>query len=291
MTETKIDEQVKASEFLPKGYTGEIRKDRCKGGGGVLIATKQEYDIQRIELEANISAETVWATISLKDQRKLVMGSYYRPPDSGSDSIDDLESVLSFITEKFRNNPQCTIILGGDFNAGDIDWESHTVCEHSLNRQINEKILSVISSSGLAQIQKDFTRNNKILNLLCTNKPDLFSDIRSIPGISDHEIILADCDLKPVVCKKPPRTIYLWNKVDWNKIRLLASEFSESFLPEHGTRSVEKNYTMFKEFIALTMKVHIPNKLTSTRTNLPWFNRGLKRMCKVKRRRFKRAKK
>ena len=35
MTETKIDEQVKASEFLPKGYTGDIRKDRCKGGGGV----------------------------------------------------------------------------------------------------------------------------------------------------------------------------------------------------------------------------------------------------------------
>ena len=173
----------------------------------------------------------------------------------------------------------------------EVNWESHTVCEHSLNRQINEKILSVISSSGLVQIQKDFTRNDKILDLLCTNKPDLFSDIRSIPGISDHEIILADCDLKPVVCKKPPRTIYLWNKVDWNKIRLLASEFSESFLPEHGTRSVDKNYTMFKEFIALTMKEHIPNKLTSTRTNLPWFNRGLKRMCKVKRRRFKRAKK
>ena len=161
MTETKIDEQVKASEFLPKGYTGDIRKDRCKGGGGVMIATKQEYDIQGIELEANISAETVWATISLKDQRKLVVGSYYRPPDSGSDSIDDLESVLSFITEKFRNNPQCTIILGGGFNAGDIDWESHTVCEHSLNRQINEKILSAISSSGLVQIQKILQETTK----------------------------------------------------------------------------------------------------------------------------------
>ena len=59
MTERKIDEQVKASEFLPKGYTGDIRKNRCKGGGGVMIATKQEYDIQSIELEANISAETV----------------------------------------------------------------------------------------------------------------------------------------------------------------------------------------------------------------------------------------
>ena len=45
MTETKIDEQVKASEFLPKGYTGDIMKDRRKGGGGVMIATKQEYNI------------------------------------------------------------------------------------------------------------------------------------------------------------------------------------------------------------------------------------------------------
>ena len=97
--------------------------------------------------------------------------------------------------------------------------------------------------------------------------------------------------LVAVVCKKPHRTIYLWNKVDWNKIRLLASEFSESFLPEHCTRSVDKNYTMFKEHIALTMKEHILSKLTSTGTNLPWFNRGLERMYKVKRRRFKRAKK
>ena len=45
MTETKIDEQVKASEPLPKGYNGDIRKDRCKGGGGVMFATKQKYNI------------------------------------------------------------------------------------------------------------------------------------------------------------------------------------------------------------------------------------------------------
>ena len=61
-------------------------------------------------------------------------------------------------------------ILGrSGVNAGDIDWESHTVCKHSINSQINEKILSVISSSG-----KDFTRNNKILDLLCTNKRTCF---------------------------------------------------------------------------------------------------------------------
>ena len=42
--------------------------------------------------------------------------------------------------------------------------------EHSLNRQINQKILSVISSSGLVEIQKDFTRNDKILDLLAMHE-------------------------------------------------------------------------------------------------------------------------
>ena len=71
--------------------------------GSSLDCIELEANISaETELEANISAETVWATISLKDQRKLVVGSYYRPPDSGSDSIDDLESVLSFGNIEFE---------------------------------------------------------------------------------------------------------------------------------------------------------------------------------------------
>ena len=85
-------------EFLPLSYKGIGRKDRDRHGGGVLIATRDHFDAGDIELkDLKIKAETVWATISLKDQRKLVVGAYYRPPDSGSDSIDDLESVISFI--------------------------------------------------------------------------------------------------------------------------------------------------------------------------------------------------
>ena len=38
----------------------------------------------------------------------------------------------------------CVAEEGCDFHAGDLDWESHTVCKHSLNRQINETIISVI---------------------------------------------------------------------------------------------------------------------------------------------------
>ena len=49
-TETKIDSSISYSEFLPNGYNGEFRRDRCKNGGGVMIVTKQEYTITDLDL-------------------------------------------------------------------------------------------------------------------------------------------------------------------------------------------------------------------------------------------------
>ena len=43
-----------------------------------------------------------------------------------------VREVLEFATKQGYD------IQGINFNAGDIDWESHTRGEHSLNRQINE---------------------------------------------------------------------------------------------------------------------------------------------------------
>jgi hypothetical protein len=260
------------------------------GGGGVMIAFKQCYDVQCIDM-VEIKAEAVWASVQLKDQRKLVIGAYYRPPDSRSEPIDDLESGISYIFDKFRNNPHCTVILGGDFNAGDIDWNTHTAHDHSQNKQINQRIASVISSSGLTQIQTEPTRNDKILDLLCTNKPGLFKAIHSIPGISDHDIILADCDLKSQYAKKPSRRIFLWNKVDLIELKRLATSFSNTFLSLAGGRSVNSNYEAFKKFITDLKAKHIPSKRSSTRTSLAWLSGDLKRMCKKKGRRYKRARK
>ena len=41
---------ISFSEFLPNGYNGVFRKDRCKNGGGVLIVIKQEYTITDLDL-------------------------------------------------------------------------------------------------------------------------------------------------------------------------------------------------------------------------------------------------
>ena len=87
-----------------------------------MIVTKQEYSITDLDLLTSSqhnseSVWTVWASISLKDHSKLIVGSFYRPPDKGIEPILNLETELSEITEKLRNNSKYTVMLGGDFNA------------------------------------------------------------------------------------------------------------------------------------------------------------------------------
>ena len=53
-----------------------------------------------------------------------------------------------------------------------------------------------------------------LLDLFCCNKPSLVKVCISIPGILDHSIVLADCDLKSTINKKPPRKVYQWSKAD-----------------------------------------------------------------------------
>ena len=140
---------------------------------------------------------------------------------------------MAQISEKFKNNPKTTLILGGDFNAGGI------------------------------------------------------KSITSIPGISDHNIVLADCKLKPSIITKPQRKIYQWSKADWRSLREQTVVFAEDVLASATTRSVNENYIKFRTYLEEVMENKIPSKLSS---KLPWFNRELKRLCRKKDRKYKKAK-
>ena len=86
ITETNLDGSIFSSELLPKGYVCEFRKDRNLNGGEVMIETKDCYTITDLVLQTappQNETELVWATITLKDHSKLVVCSFYRPPNKG----------------------------------------------------------------------------------------------------------------------------------------------------------------------------------------------------------------
>ena len=154
-----------------------------------------------------------------------------------------------------------------------------------------EKLIEVISEAGLQQMQREPTRGQNLLDLFCYNKSSLVKACISIPGISDHSIVLADCDLKATINKKPPRKVYPWSKANWQLIKEQTVIFAKQFLALAQTRTVKENYTVFIEYIEGIIAVNIPSKLLNYRHNLPWMNINLKRLIRKKGRRFKKAKK
>ena len=281
ISETKLSPDILNGEFVPEGYMGRFRKDRKRGAGGVMIISKECYKIVDADITVQNENESVWAIITLKDLSKLVVGSFYRPPDRGIQPLLDLEIEISCISinilnpelaqisEKFRNNPKTTLILGSDFNAGGINWDLCTVDHDATNRPLKEKLISILDEAGLKQMQREPTRGQNLLDLFCCNKPSLIKSIN-------------------------------WSKVDWHSIKEQTVVFAENFLASASTRNINKNYNKFKEYLEEIMSSKIPTKLSSKRNpagliqimsfKLPWFNRELKLLCRKKSRKYKKAK-
>ena len=119
-------------------------------------------------------------------------------------------------------------------------------------------------------------------------KPPLVRQCSSIPGISDHYIVLTDNDLKAK--KKAPHTIHLCVTADWDNLRAKTYIFSNNFLDNFNSRTVEQNSQEFSNHIKKVIIEHVPSKMTSSRTNLPWFTNSLKCMCNKKQRLYNKAK-
>ena len=132
-------------------------------------------------------------------------------------------------------------------------------------------------------MQREPTKGQNLLDLFCCNKPSLVKTCMSMPGISDHSIVLADCDLNATINKEPPRKVYLWSKADWQLRKEQTVIFARQFLALALTRTVEENYTVFIECMeGILIVVNIPSKLSNSRHNIPWMNINFKRLIRKK---------
>ena len=106
------------------------------------------------------------------------------------------------------------IIVAGDFNYPDIDWQRKTTQAQSTTRRLHDEFIELVDDFTLTHVNSP-TRLNRILDLVLTNAPGNCSSCTVIPGISDHEAIHAMFEFQAVRHKEPARKIPLYNKADW----------------------------------------------------------------------------
>ena len=104
-------------------------------GGGVFLAINVDMTaIEQPELVTN--CETTWAKLKLKSNKDLYIGSFYMPHRNSND-LEQLNQSLSML----NRNGQKNVILGGDFNCPDIDWDNNTTRNNRPDRNIQSALM------------------------------------------------------------------------------------------------------------------------------------------------------
>ena len=135
------------------------------------------------------------------------------------------------------------------------------------------------------------TRENNILDLLLTTIPDQVHRTNVVPGISDHSAISAELSLRAATSKKKPRKVLIYGKIkDKEGMAAKINEFVANITTNWQDRSVDQNWTQFKDGLRSIILQFIPEKTIREKHHLPWINHTIKKLLKRKKRRYDKAK-
>lgn len=122
--------------------------------------------------------------------------SFYMPHKNMKDVKELRRSLEMASVEKDKH-----IILAGNFNWPDIDWQTSSVKNNAQDREMQQALLDLSIDFNLTQIHSERTRENYLLDLLFTANSSLIKSSTNTPGISDHDIVVVDSDTKPSCTK------------------------------------------------------------------------------------------
>ena len=165
-----------------------------------------------------------WAKISVVGCKDLYVCSYYRPTVDDRDSLDLLFSSL----DRICNSKNCHIWLAaGDFNFPGISWSSKNLKHNCPSSDLHELFVKSLDDYGLTQVVDKPTRLSNTLDLFMTNNPTLISEIKVIPGLADHDAVIIEGDISPIVNKQKPRKIHLYKRAYWDGFKEFMQGFSD----------------------------------------------------------------
>lgn len=157
---------------------------------GVCIYVTDALQCCEVTFPDSNFSEHLWVKIKLHGGDSLVLGCIYRSPSSGEESIHQFRQLLQLVMASCPSH----LLLTGDFNLGDIDWQNHlslappSHCSHSFLEVIDDHFLH-----QHVNFPTRFRQGNTpgILDLIFTNEEGMVQNLHSTPGLgkSDHIIL------------------------------------------------------------------------------------------------------
>ena len=176
-----------------KVYTNFNPTDTGLGNSGlrgICVYVADGLPCCEITFPGSEFSEQLWVRIKLQGGDSLTVGCVYRSPSCGEDSIAHFRHLMQMV---MVTNPS-HLLLAGDFNLGDIDWQNHLSLAPPSH--YSHSFLEVVDDYFLHQhvnFPTRFRHGNtaRILDLIFTNEEGMVQNLTSAAGLgkSDHVIL------------------------------------------------------------------------------------------------------
>jgi len=279
-TESWLTPDVHNSEIFPPQLIGKFHIFRCVRehtlGGGVFIAVSNDYVCTRVpELVTN--CEIIWVKLNIVGFKTLYICAYYNPIEGDEVSLSNFDMSIRRICNRSASH----IWIAGDMNIPGFDWRNNCLKPSCNYPELTRKFVDSLSDSNLTQLITEPTRGASTLDLFITNNETLISKTQVIPGLSDHEIVYVEGDIKPIIHRQKRCEDPFYKKADWEGLRQHMANFTESFLATDGSDlTADDLWQCFRVELNTASGKFIPHKLAKSRNGLPYLTKDIKRLMR-----------
>ena len=229
-------------------------------GRGVSIYVADHLTTRVNQINIGIAnKDSIWLEIKSGKNSKVIFGCIYRSPSSTLDDDTKLHTILTNMSTQIAAD----MIIMGDFNHPEIDWESMTT-EKNINHS-SQHFIDAIRDTYLYQHVTQPTRyrhgqNPNLLDLILTSSEESVSNLEYHAGIglSDHLVLSCTLTVEKNRLKEGiPRFNY--NKGDYAAINdtLMVIDWSSKFIG----MTTEKMWIYFSNELEGQMEKHIPKSV------------------------------
>ena len=125
---------LQKSEIEIKGFNLFTTNFNEKDSRGVAIYVKKSIISNQIEIE-NMANDTVWVEVTIEKNKKMLIGGIYRSPNNSA-----LRNKLLFDTIVTASNiNKDNLLLMGDFNCSEINWDDLTTQDQNMESLTHER--------------------------------------------------------------------------------------------------------------------------------------------------------
>ncbi|XP_053373951.1 uncharacterized protein LOC128546712 [Mercenaria mercenaria] len=280
-SETWLTPDNTNDQLLLSTFHQPERKDRDSGGyGGIIIYVKNSLSYKRRHDLEIIGIECIWIEISVQNNKKLLLGLFYRPPNSNAFTDQRIEESIDLA----YNTGIEDLVITGDFNLNPANTTSArkltALCtQFGLTQCIDESTHFTEHSSSIIDL---FLLRNKSSLLLCgVGDPFLEQNIRY------HCPIFAFFKFVKPKSTSFKRHIWLYDKGNYNEFRHELSLTDWNALYSQDINVWVQNFTSYLRDLCVRF---IPNRTVNIKPLEPkWLTSSIKCQIRKRKRLYRRA--